>query len=392
MKMKKTLSLVLSLCLALAAVPALAEDFTGTWYILMIGMTVGSVDLNADGTAVMTANAAAEEVKAEGTWSAEDNIITLNISEQPMVLAYDGTGLKLDASALSVMGISADSMGMDASMLDSLLQVSREPGTLTIGEFTAYMNEGTIPEGKTSEEMQAVQTNFMTLMFSLMGSIGSAVSSGVDSPAEEAPELTVLEDNFYVRKSFGDQLEGCYIAKVQNQNDAPLYINDATLILTDAEGNEVGKTEYLGRSGSRYLEPGEISFISVRADVAEGAQPATYEVSIGTSASSYGEDLQLEVAETELRKQESYWTTYYAAATITNNGDAPLSQASAVIAIKDADGKLLDLASVGLYQNELAPGSTITLLDNVDSSTIDYCTENGIELGEVEAFGWVDKN
>ena len=48
--MKKTLALILALCMALAAVSAFAEDVTGTWYLVMFGLSAGTIDLNADGT------------------------------------------------------------------------------------------------------------------------------------------------------------------------------------------------------------------------------------------------------------------------------------------------------------------------------------------------------
>ena len=126
--------------------------------------------------------------------------------------------------------------------------------------------------------------------------------------------------------------------------------------------------------------------------MAEGSTVANYEVSFETSSRSYSTDTQIEASNPELRVKEGYWTTYYVAATVTNASDAPLSQASVVIALKDSEGKLLDLATSGLYQNELAAGSTITLIDSIDSTTIDYCTENNIQLGTVEAFGWVESN
>ena len=47
--MKKFLALTLVLCMALAAIPALAEtDFTGTWYLVTMGQTAGTFELNAD--------------------------------------------------------------------------------------------------------------------------------------------------------------------------------------------------------------------------------------------------------------------------------------------------------------------------------------------------------
>jgi len=393
--MKKFIALMLVLCMALAAIPALAEtDFTGTWYLITMGQTAGTFELKADGTCAATLYATGEEQKMEGTWSADGDVVTITAQEQDLPMTFDGTDLILGEAALTAFGGSSIPEGMDISMFSALIKFSREPGKITTAELNAYNNDGTIPEGKTKEDMDAAVAEIQEMIMSLLGGMGVDLS-GADvgqTTQEAAPPLSVLEDNFYVWKSYGDQLEGCYIAKVANENDVPLYISDAILVLKDADGNEVGRTEYLGRSGSRYLEPGEASFISIRADVAEGSTVATYEGSFVTSSNSYGKDTQIEASNPELRVKEGYWTTYYAAATITNTSDAPLSQASVVIALKDSEGKLLDLATAGLYQNELAAGSTITLVDIIDSSTVDYCTENNIQLGTVEAFGWVESN
>ena len=392
--MKKFLALTLVLCMALAAIPALAEtDFTGTWYLVTMGQTAGTFELNADGTCAATLYANTEEQKMEGTWSADGDVVTITVQEQALPMTFDGTDLILGEAALTAFGGSSIPEGMDISMFSSLIKFSREPGKITMAELNAYNNDGTIPEGKTKEDMDAAVAEMQVMIMSLLSGMGVDLSgaAGQDTP-EAALPLTVVEENFYVRKSWGDNLEGCYIAKVANENDAPLSISDALLILKDADGNEVGRTEYLGTSGSRYLEPGEASFVSIRADVAEGSTVATYEASFGTSANSYGKDTQIEASNAELRVKEGYWTTYYVAAIITNVSDAPLSQASVVIALKDSEGKLLDLATSGLYQNELAAGSTITLIDSIDSSTVDYCTENGIQLGTVEALGWVESN
>ena len=393
--MKKFLALMLVLCMALAAIPALAEtDFTGTWYLVTMGQTAGTFELNADGTCAATIYANTEEQKMEGTWSADGDVVTITVQEQALPMTFDGTDLILGEAALTAFGSSSIPEGMDISMFSSLIKFSREPGKITMAELNAYNNDGTIPEGKTKEDMDAVVAEMQVMLMSLLGGMGVDLG-GADvgqGTQEAAPPLSVLEDNFYVRKSWGDQLEGCYIAKVANENDAPLSISDAILVLKDADGNEVGRTEYLGRSGSCYLEPGEASFVSVRADVAEGSTVANYEVSFETSSRSYSTDKQIEAANPELRVKEGYWTTYYVAATVTNASDAPLSQASVVIALKDSEGKLLDLATSSLYQNELAAGSTITLIDSIDSTTIDYCTENNIQLGTVEAFGWVESN
>ena len=63
--------------------------------------------------------------------------------------------------------------------------------------------------------------------------------------AADAPELTIVEENFYLRKNYGEKFDGIYIAKLRNDTETPLYIDSCTLVLTDAEGGEAGKQDFL---------------------------------------------------------------------------------------------------------------------------------------------------
>ena len=394
--MKKILALVLALCMALAAIPALAEeDFTGTWYLLMFGMTGATFDLNADGTFTATPSISADTTEAaEGTWSAEGSTVTLTVDEQALPLTYDGTNLQLGEEALSAFGGDLASTGLDVSMLASMISMSREPGSVTMAEFTAYQTDGTLPEGKTKEDMDAIYAEMMMLVFSIAGSmdIGDTTATGTDPSADstEAFELTILEDNFYIDESYSG-LRGNYIAKVQNNTDTTFSVNKGILVLKDADGNEVGRREYLGQCGSTYLEPGEISYISIDANINEGATVADYEMSFETSLpkSYMPSDIPLDAENVELRISEGYWTNYDAAGTVTNTGDTPLSRIYIVFVLRSSDGKLVGLSSTGLGQNELAPGSTITLVDSISSSIVEYCTANDLTLSEeVEALAY----
>ena len=141
--MKKIFALMLALCMMLAAVPVLAEtDFTGTWYLNMAGITCCTFELKADGTCA-GASAANAEQKLSGTWSAEENAVTLTIGEQPLALLFDGTDLKINAEK-------------DTDDLAAVLKFSREPG-VSLDELNAYLNAGTLPEGKTKEDMEKVR-------------------------------------------------------------------------------------------------------------------------------------------------------------------------------------------------------------------------------------------
>ena len=208
--------------------------------------------------------------------------------------------------------------------------------------------------------------------------------------AAEAPGLTVVEENFYLRKNYGEKFDGIYIAKLRNDTGTPLYIDSCTLVLTDAEGGEAGRQDYLSVSGSRYLEPGEVSFISMEARVNEGTVAAGYEIQLKAVPTDnlVLHDTVIELAGAELRVTESPFVNYYAAATVTNTGDGPLSRVNAAVALRADDGSLVQLVTFSLGQNELAAGSTITLVNGVDKRVVDYCAENNLTLADVDACAW----
>ena len=119
------------------------ETYCGTWYLNMTGMTCGTFELNPDGTCVGTSAASGEGKRLEGAWSVEENLVTLTIGGQSLLLIFDGTDLKIYAE-------------QDTADLASVLKFSREPG-ITPDELNAYSSAGTIPEGKTKEDMETAQ-------------------------------------------------------------------------------------------------------------------------------------------------------------------------------------------------------------------------------------------
>ena len=154
--MKRVLALMLVLCLALASIPVLAETgFSGAWYLIIADITCGAFELKADGTCAATTVASGEEKKLDGTWSAEGNAVTLTIGEQPLLLSFDGTDL--------VIGVQETATAKDGAESGSLLKFSRESGVVTAGQLEAYSTSGTVPEGKTKEDMEKVQEQFALL-------------------------------------------------------------------------------------------------------------------------------------------------------------------------------------------------------------------------------------
>ncbi len=389
--MKKIFALILTVCMVLGAVSAQADtDFSGTWYFLSMGLTIGTFELNADGTCTLDAASGEEEIKYEGTWNAEGNVVTLTIDDQPLPMTYDGTELTVGEEAMALLG--GSSIGeMDPSLLSNMMKISREPGKMTVAELNDYTDNGTIPEGMTKEDMDAFQAEMLTFVFSMMGSINTE-TGGDQTASDDASNLTIAEENFYVRESYFGK-ECVYIAKVQNDTEKPLLISDGSIVIKDADGNEIAKKEYLGTCGSRYLEPGEISYVSVQADLEEGKTADSYEVNVKASYNEYArKDTILEVDSIELRSKEGYsGTDYYTAATITNKGQEALAGISVVVVTRDSNGKMVDLGMRNLGMNELGAGSTITLVDDVDSAVAKYCEANQLTLEGLEACAWVEE-
>lgn len=392
--MKKILALVMVLCMALAAVPALAdEDFTGIWYLQQYGLTAAVFDLKDDGTCVATVESGDTPTEMEGTWSAEGNDVTITYQDQSLVFTFDGTDLQLSAEALAATAGTAIPEGTDLSFLNSLMKVSREPGKLTAAEYAAYSADGTVPEGMTQEEIETFDAEIkasMMSLFAMMASQSESIGESAGGEDETGPVLETVEENFYIRESYWGA-EAVYIAKVQNITEDSVLINDGVLILKDADGSEIARREWFGTCGSRYLEPGEISVVSFISDsIEEGKTVADYEVTIEARRNGYATpDVTVEVSNIELREQEGFSSKeYLTAATLTNAGEEPLTGVSILFVRKDSEGNMIDVGERNLGMLELCANSSVTFVDEVSSDAVKYCESNGLTLGEVEVFAW----
>ena len=384
--LKKWIAILLIASLILTGLPAAAEDsFSGTWYLISMGLTAGTFDLNEDGScALIVADAESGEKRAEGTWSAEGDVVTLNVEDQALTLTYDGTNLILGAEALGAFG--GETGGLDPSILSAFIMISREPGVVTSAEYAAYQADGTLPEGKTQEEMEGVETEITMLAMTLFSSLG-----GLSVEQPEPADVTLVEENFYIRESwFGQQ--GLYIAKVRNDTDAAISLDSGLLTLQDADGNEISRMEYLGTCGSRYLEPGESTFVSMAADIEEGLTAAAWQAKIEAIANSfYSTDINLAVDGIELREKESYGDKIYTAAvTVTNPGEDPLPAISMVAVLRNDQGEMIDIVEADMGWNELAPGSAVILCSQMNSDTVKYAEAQGSASFTVEACAWAE--
>lgn len=362
--MKKLFAILLALGLLLSAFPALAEDFSGMWYLNLTDVDLGYFQFNEDGT--MTGDITGTGA-IEGTWSSADASVTLVVDGDPLVFSWDGTTLY---------------------SADLLIPVIREQGSVPASVIQALENDETpeLPEGMTIEQAQAVYEAFEPEFERLQEAALEARQQALLAESAEY-KVDILAENFYVMEEYSS-LRGYWLAKVINMNSVPVYLRDGALKVLDAEGNQVGEATYLSTTGSRYLEPGEISFVSMRADIEGDGANLTYDASIETTVRSYVTDAALPLADADFEPLDPDSTSYMRT-TVTNDTDKPVS-VNAVFALEDADGTPWLISDEEVYNHELTPGSSLILKSSVYTSFAEFIRQKGIAITTIETYAWYE--
>ncbi len=366
--MKKITSLLLALCMLLAITPALAEEGPGgNWYMTLADVTLGYILLNEDGSAVLNMM---DDEDTQGTWACSENTVTITIDGQDLNFAYDGASLSTEEFPIAL---------------------TREEGKLSFAQLDSYMGgeETALPEGMTEPEMMSIAMNFLTEYQNIMEAQTAGIAGGA-APSGNA-EVTILKENFKIVKSYSGY-NGLYIAKIQNQMEYPMFVTEGSMQLTDKDGKTVGEAKYMYPTGSVYLEPGEITFIAMEADLEENIE-VNVAKNIDAKFNDYrNTDFAVTLENPTYVKATDKYDDDTMRVTVINNSDKPLAGIEAVLVLEDAEGNLLGIYTESLYRYELGPHSSLTLVSSVDNNIRDYCRENGIEPTTVEAFAWVENN
>lgn len=280
--MKKIFAILLALCLLLSVVPVLAEDFSGLWHVVVAEVDLGSFQLNEDGTVHANLVGTGE---VDGEWSAEGETVTISLEGEALDFAWDGTMLFSP---------------------ELMFPVIREEGRVPSDIISAYFDgkEYEPPEGMTKEDVETVGKNFQAEYQRLM-----VEKAAIDAAASAAAGNTVdiIAENHYVIESYNGY-RAVWLAKVINMSQNPVYIRNGGLQAKDAEGNVVGTATYLSNRGSYYLEPGEITFVSMEADIPENIE-VTCEHSLEVSPDPYRKDFALTAADSDFTVGEGDYRT-----------------------------------------------------------------------------------
>ena len=371
--MKKLMALLLMLCMLVAAVPALGEDYSGTWYLNMGRVTVGTMELNADGTGTMNAAAVFGD-PIELAWEAGENAVNITIAGDTGVFPYDGTQLAFPGYPIVF---------------------NREAGVITFEQMQNYMTTQELPEGVTAEDMMAIAMEIQELQNSVYESLPEensgetpAASEGEPVTEDAALVVSILKENMIlVKDSYSEKLRAFYFAEIQNNTQTAYSVNKGLFNLLDADGNVVAEETYFQSNGSSYLEPGETSFACFRVDVPEGVENPTYKASFEAQVNDWArKDLAVNVTGTEIGKDRYDRTVMRV--TVENNQEGNLIDLRTVAALEDVDGNLIWVTQGYLNNAELLPGNSIVLLVNIDSDADAYFAENNISPAKVEAYAY----
>ncbi len=381
--MKKLTALLLALCMLLAVVPALGEDFSGTWYMVLEDVTVGTFEMNADGTFSMTVQASDEATTAEGTWEATDAGVTLTVNGDPAEAIYDAEAGTLTIAELPIP-MQREKGKYEVQLMMDVLDVSKA-------------NEVELPEGVTYLDAATTALAFVMKLNELKGALGgTGTETGTGTEDGGAPDATeapaggtgvdILAENFVVTESYSGY-DGTYIAKVQNNTGSPLWLTGGSLVVKDASGNLVGTREYLSTCGSKYLEPGEISIATMQVEL-EADGEYTYEKVIKAEAKSWsGPDAAVTV--TDPAYVEGKYDSKLLQATVTNDTEQNLPDVEIAFLLSDENGLPLALVTNTLYNTELCPNSSLVVKSNVYTKVAEYFAAKSI-IPAVEAFAWVE--
>lgn len=202
----------------------------------------------------------------------------------------------------------------------------------------------------------------------------------------EEMEITVLRENYIEYKGY-NSMKGEYLAQIQNNTSAGYYVYTGTITLLDADGNALNeKSNFLG--GSKYLAPGESSFIRINADIPEGTTVADYTVDIPPAEKRYtGEDLELQVDEAVYDPTNESNPQIYI--TVTNPYDEP-HYVALVFTVEDAEGNIYYLGQDSYGLDRLGGHSTIYTVQAMPSEIRNYVKDNGITLTQVEVSAFAE--
>lgn len=179
---------------------------------------------------------------------------------------------------------------------------------------------------------------------------------------------------------------GYFYAKVENDGDKPVGVDNGKLVLFSGNDDILVTSDYVNTYPSRIiLNPGEYTYISEFLWDSNLKNQTIGDVKFSIDTTDRGTEAERIPCEAsyEINGSDSHDNRIYV--TLTNDSDETRYGYYVIAALLDTAGNLVYVNTNRLESVGLHPGSTATFSLYMDSDSINYLEQNGIQIGSVDA-------
>ena len=205
----------------------------------------------------------------------------------------------------------------------------------------------------------------------------------ISAPVFAAAEFTATDQTLFV---YDDDDNGYFFARVENTGDKGGYAGSGTLDILDENGATIVSKTYVSTNPSSiWLEPGEYAYVDLYLWESALQETPAADYNYVVPEGKWGDNYELIPCEGNFYfdPEDKYDNAVYV--TFTNQTDELLHDFEAVVALYDEEGHLLFCDSDTVYEISVHPGSTVTVMIDIDSSLVEYLGNNGVAPSTVDA-------
>ena len=207
-------------------------------------------------------------------------------------------------------------------------------------------------------------------------------------PAFAAGSIETTEETWYV-VSHSDDYRVYYYAVVANNADKPMSINDLLFQIQDAEDNTIESTAKY-KLYPEVLEAGQTGWLVISKDVKDIDNKSDIDHYLLTITSKTNDDKVTHAlpATAEFIEKDEDDNENVIRATVTNEGSENAFEITIAAAARDAEGKLLYIASDATKDIGLPAGSQLMLRSLIKTDLTDEWEDTHVTVASAEAMAY----
>lgn len=213
-------------------------------------------------------------------------------------------------------------------------------------------------------------------------------------PAFAAGKLEVTDEVFYSLEPYEGSFYTYIYAQVTNTGDKDVEYNNGLWEIYNADGDTLDSTDWMNCYPD-VLKPGETGYVSAYIsldDVTSVEDAADYLLTVSGKSAKENPIVRLP-AEVKYVYTKGDWRDYHTLyATVTNDTEATVYNYRVVVAVKNAEGKLVYAEDVMPSYVGILPGTSVEIkLDLSYDSVVEKLLEAGtLTFEQLEVIAYVD--